>query len=100
MRVTLNLADEIAVKLFPEGADPARVALEALALEAYRSRLLFESDLCRVLGFESRLDVHAFLKQHGVYFQYGIAELEEDEATFRADRKLPPEKVSGQSSRR
>jgi hypothetical protein len=86
MDVTIHIADEIARQIVPEGADPAlvaRVALEALVLEGYRSRALGESAVRRMLGFESRLDVHAFLKQHGVYLQYGIAELEQDMAAAR-----------------
>lgn len=84
MQITLNVPDDLARQVAPEGTDPARVALEALALEGYRSRALSESALRKMLGFESRLDVHAFLKEHGVYLQYGVAELEQDEATLRA----------------
>jgi hypothetical protein len=86
MVVNLNLPNDLATRLTPEGGDLGRVALEALALEGYRSRVLFESDLVRMLGFESRLDVHAFLKEHGVYLQYDVAEFERDEATALAQR--------------
>ena len=84
MRITLNIPDDIATALAPEGGDLSRTALEAIALEGYRARVLFESDLCRMLGFESGLDVHAFLKQHGVYLQYGVAEFEKDKANARS----------------
>lgn len=95
MDVTLHISEDIGRRLFTEGSDAARIALEALALEGYRSRILFESDLCRILGFESRLDVHAFLKQHGIYLQYGPAELEADEATFRSlQQEFPHDAVS------
>jgi len=83
MQITVNLPDEIARQLASSDKNPERVALEALALEGYRSRSLSESAVRRMLGFESRMDVHEFLKQHGVYVQYGLADLEEDEATFR-----------------
>jgi hypothetical protein len=78
MEITLKIPDEIAHLVAPEGKDPARVALEALALEGYRSEALSESDLRRMLGFSTRMNVHAFLKEHGVYLQYSIEELEED----------------------
>lgn len=83
MEITFQIPDEIARQIVPNGLDPARVALESLALEGYRARLLFESDLCRLLGFDSSFQVHAFLKQHGVYLQYDVAEFEKDEQTFR-----------------
>ena len=86
MEISLNIPDDIARELAPEGTDLSWAALEALALEGYRARVLFESDLCRMLGFESGLDVHAFLKEHGVYLQYGLAELQRDEATARSQR--------------
>ncbi|HKQ85254.1 MAG TPA: UPF0175 family protein [Candidatus Acidoferrales bacterium] len=62
----------------PEGDDPARLALEALALEGYRAHRLSESAVRRMLGFESRVQVHEFLKQHGIYLHYDLADLEKD----------------------
>ena len=87
MQLNLDIPDDLVQRLSPGGADPARLALEALALEGYRARTLFESDLVRLLEFESRLDVHAFLKKHGVYLQYDVAELEQDEANASAQRE-------------
>ena len=46
------------------------MALEALALEGYRTERLSESELRQMLGFETRMQVHAFLKEHGVYLNY------------------------------
>src|ERR1700675_1769668 len=79
MQITLNIPDDLARQVVPEGKDPARVALEALALEGYRSELLSESAVRQLLGFETRLQVHAFLKQHGVYLHYDVSDLERDE---------------------
>ena len=81
MEITLNIPDELARQVASEGRDPARVALEALALEGYRARRLSESDVRAMLGFETRMEVHAFLKQHGVYLHYDLADLEQDEAS-------------------
>jgi hypothetical protein len=47
-----------------------------VALEGYRSGALSESDVREMLGFPTRMQVHAFLKEHSVYLQYGIDELE------------------------
>jgi hypothetical protein len=71
MQVTLEL---------PE--DMPRAALESLALEAYRSRALTAAQLRRLLGFETRMQLDAFLKQHEIY-DYTAADFEQDRATLR-----------------
>ncbi|MGB6199841.1 MAG: UPF0175 family protein [Candidatus Acidiferrales bacterium] len=81
MEIILNIPDELARQVVSEGKEPARVALEALALEGYRTGLLAESAIREMLGFETRMEVHAFLKQHGVFLHYDIAELEQDQVT-------------------
>ena len=78
MTITLNLPEDIAQQLASRGEDPARAALEALALEAYRSRTLSEEQLRRMLGFDTRMDVHAFLKRHDVYLNYTSQDLQDD----------------------
>lgn len=87
MEITLKIPDEIARQVAPEGEDPARVALEALALEGYRTERLSESAVRQMLGFESRMQVHAFLKEHGVYLHYDVADLEHDQAAAEALRE-------------
>lgn len=32
----------------------------------------------RLLGFETRMEVHGFLKEHGVYLNYSMKDLEHD----------------------
>ena len=39
MHVTVEIPDELAATLAPAGRDPARAALEAIGLEAYRERM-------------------------------------------------------------
>ena len=87
MEITLNIPDELARQVSREGRDPARVALEALALEGYRSELLSESAVREMLGFDTRMEVHAFLKQHGVYLHYDLADLEQDKVTAQKVRE-------------
>ncbi len=36
-----------------------------------------------MLGFPSRMQVHAFLKKHGVHLHYSLANLEQDRAISR-----------------
>jgi hypothetical protein len=78
MQITLDLPEDIAKGLSGSSADLARIALESLAIEGYRSRQLSEEQVRRMLGFDSRWDVHEFLKQHDVYLNYSEADFAED----------------------
>jgi hypothetical protein len=77
MHIALDIPDNIPNVVAPD-QDPARAALEAMALEGYRSRRLGDSAVRRLLGFESRMEVHGFLKEHGVHLNYSMADLEHD----------------------
>ena len=50
-------------------------------LEGYRAEQLSESAIRQLLGFESRMQVHAFLKEHGVYLHYDLSDLDHDRVT-------------------
>ncbi len=78
MDVQLQIPDDVARILQSEQPDLSRAALEALALEGYRSERLSETQVRRLLGFRTRMQVHAFLKAHSVYLNYSIHELEQD----------------------
>ena len=67
MQITLELPEDIAKGLGSRWKDLPRAALESLALEAYRSQALTAAQLRRLLGFETRMQVDAFLKEHEVY---------------------------------
>ncbi len=60
----------MASQLIAAGQEPARAALEAIALEGYRSDRLSTVEVRRLLGFETRTEVDAFLKEHGVFKSY------------------------------
>ena len=90
MEITFQIPDELAEQV-SEGKDPARVALEALALEGYRAQRLSESEIRQMLGFESRIQVHVFLKEHGIHLQYDLSDLDHDRATS----ERPRAKLSG-----
>jgi hypothetical protein len=70
MTITVEIPEELARQLIVAGQDPARTALEAITLEGYRSDRLSEADIRKLLGFETRMEVHAFLKEHGVFLHY------------------------------
>ena len=64
MQITLELPEDIAQGLGSRWKDLPRAALESLALEAYRSHALTAAQLRRFLGFETRVQVDDFLKEH------------------------------------
>ncbi len=82
MQITLEVPEDIAQGLESRWKDLPRVALESLALEAYRSRALTAAQLRRLLGFETQIQVDAFLKQHEVY-DITAADFEQDRETLR-----------------
>jgi predicted HTH domain antitoxin len=84
MQVTLEIPDDIAGKLGSQGQDPARAALEAVAIEGYRSGALSAYQTRRLLGFETRYELDGFLKAHKVWeHAYGLEDLEQDRQTLR-----------------
>jgi len=78
MQVAIELPDDIAEGLRARWEDLPRQALEAIALECYRSGALTESQVRRVLGFETRLEVNSFLKDRGVYYNYPYSEIDQE----------------------
>lgn len=86
MRISLEIPDDLAAALIPEGQDSARAALEAWGLEAFRERRLSENQLRTLLGLESRWDLHALFKERKVEM-YTLKELEQDLATIREFRE-------------
>ncbi len=82
MTVTLEIPDDLA------GVLTERAMLESVALEGYRSRRLSESAVRRLLGFDTRMDVHGFLRENNVYLQYGAEDLEHDLAEAKRHVEL------------
>jgi Uncharacterised protein family (UPF0175) len=80
MTITVEIPDVLAGVLSAEGRDPARAVLEAMALEGYRADWLTEADLKELLGFETRMEVHRFLKDHGASMHYTAEDLDHDAA--------------------
>ncbi len=81
--ITIALPDELSAALAGPGQDLSRAAFEALALAAYRERKITTAQLRCLLGYETRLEVDAFLKQHGVELEYTLEDLERDRETHR-----------------
>jgi hypothetical protein len=82
MQITLELPEDIAQGLESRWKNLPRAALESLALEAYRSHTLTAAQLRRMLHFETRMQVDAFLKDREIY-DYTAADFEQDRDTLR-----------------
>ena len=78
MQISVQLPDD-----FAQRPNPAREALEALAIEGYRSGALTALQTRLLLGFETREEFDGFLKQHEVWeHAYSVEDLESDAAGF------------------
>jgi hypothetical protein len=81
MQLTLEIPDDLAPPLLPPGRDPVRVAIEAIALEAYRERRLTGYQLRSLLGIPSRYELDGFLKEHRIE-KYTCEDFEQDLANL------------------
>ena len=83
MQVNVEIPDEMAKRLMPQGQDPARTTIEAVAIEGYRSGALTAYQTRRLLGFETRYELDGFLKEHNVWeHAYSLEDLVQDRQTF------------------
>ena len=84
MRITVELPDDLARQMIPAGNDPARTALEDMAVEAYRAHRLTEHQLATLLGL-GRYELDGFLKRREVWLEYSMDDLRQD---LEVHRKL------------
>jgi hypothetical protein len=75
MNLTVEIPDDLVGQLNAVGGDLARRALEALALEEYKSGHLTKSELRRLLGFDTRYELDGFLKAHQVWADQSLDDL-------------------------
>ena len=82
MDVTVSIPDDLARLL---GAEPdiERRVLETLALDEYRLGHLSKAQLRRLLGFETRMEIDAFLKARDCFEPYTIEDFERDRDDLR-----------------
>jgi hypothetical protein len=88
MQIAIELPEDIGQELQSRWKDLPAAVLEAVALEGYRTGSLTESQVRRMLGFETRMQVNQFLREHGIYYEYSQEELEaeiEDNKRLLAD---------------
>ena len=89
MRIAIDLPDDIAAALEGRWDNVPRRCLEAIAVEAYRTGALTESQVRRLLGFESRFQVHALFKERQVTRRYTAVDRDDDLSAHRELRVLP-----------
>jgi predicted HTH domain antitoxin len=79
MKITVELPDDVA-----KHADPGREALEALAIEGYRSGTLTHYQAGQLLSL-SRFQFDRFLKDRNIYeHAYDVEDLDRDLATLQS----------------
>lgn len=81
MTITVEIPDEIAGQIVVEGQEPARQALEGMAVEAYRAHRITGAQLRRLLGIASRYELDAFLKSRGVWLDYTLDDFQREGET-------------------
>ncbi|TVQ06708.1 MAG: UPF0175 family protein [Leptolyngbya sp. DLM2.Bin27] len=85
MDITIPVPSDIEQRLQAHLGSLSQKALEAVAVEAYRSQLISAAEVQRMLQLPSRLATDSLLKEHGAYLHYTEADLEQDlEAIDRA----------------
>ena len=84
MEVGLHIPDDIAEDIRKiDGQDIGRHILEEYAIRAYQERTLGESQLRRLLDFDTRDELEALFAAHHVYRNYTLEDLERDRETAR-----------------
>lgn len=76
MQIKLELPDDVAQGLEAQVKNLPRALLESFALEGYRSGKLTEEQVRKILGYGTRMQVDGFLKEHGVYLDYTLEDLD------------------------
>ena len=78
MELIVQIPDDLASRMSASGGDLSRRALEALALEEFKSGHITKPELRRLLGFGTRYRLDGFLKSHGVYEDYTMEDFERE----------------------
>jgi hypothetical protein len=78
MEITVRIPDELATRLGSTGEVERRV-LETIALEEFKLGHLSKAELKRVLGFAVLDEIDGFLKAHGVFEPYSLADFNREQ---------------------
>ncbi len=80
--LTISVPDELLEALSAKGKDFSRAALESLLTDVYRQQKISHSQLGRLLGLETSMEVDAFLKDRGIELEYTAEDFERDRETL------------------
>jgi hypothetical protein len=84
MTVTIQIPDEAENVLRNAfGENLSRAALEAMAVEGYRTGKLSAYEVQTLLGLEDRWETESWLGSRGVSRNYSVEDLEADRETLR-----------------
>ena len=78
MHITVQIPDDLVQQLAAEGEGIERRALEAFGVEEFRVGRLTKSELRRLLGFSTRMELDGFLKARGVFEPYDADDITQD----------------------
>lgn len=81
MHVAIELPEDIARQLQSSWKDMSRRALEAIALEGYRTQALTRGQVGRLLGLNF-WETEAFLKERQALLPYDAADFEQDRSAI------------------
>ncbi len=95
MAVKIELPEDIEHHLEKQWVDLPRHALETLAIEGYRARVLSRSQVRRMLGFETGAEVDEFMKRADVPFDYTVDDFEHDRETSQYLREARSKELQG-----
>lgn len=95
MAVKFDLPEDIEHHLEKQWGNLPRHALESLAIEGYRARILSRSQVRRMLGCETGAEVDELMKRSGVPFDYTLADFEHDGETSRHLRETRAKELQG-----
>ena len=86
MTVSIEIPDELERRLRAGWGDLPRKALEALAVEAYRTNTLTAAEVGQLLGYDNRWELEAFLQRNSARLDYTEADLDADLDSIRSAR--------------
>jgi hypothetical protein len=82
MNLTVEIPDDLAGRLSAAGVDLSRRALEAFALEEFRSERISKQELRHLLGIRGRDELDGFLKAHNVWNEYTLDDFRREQQTL------------------
>ncbi len=81
MSVQVEIPDQV---FEAAGSEISRKVLESVALEGFKSGQLTLYQVRKVLGFETRFEVHEFLTRNGVpWVNYSVEDARKESETLR-----------------